>query len=377
MQLRSNKFREIKGLLRRPQTLRPVFHLDVDVEEYNKQFNKFRLYNSYTFSQYDINKKINFKDPNYFKDLNNFNKNSLDFDKLHLIEVYKKLKASEVYDESICKIGLLTIFPEDYIGFYFPKIMLKEVNSDRNPVELRDMYFYLTSQGGFRGFRTTFDINNPRFTHPHLSQNFSTFCLGQSPLNMSLNNLKYNFDNFDENDADIFWINLYNTVSQKTEHGDHYYGLDKLNQGSYISTEEFEDIVFGSEDLLSNMYKYVDISISSTDIKPVFNINALKTDYFQLFSEDTSVKTDIIEPLEKNVSFNNNRIKNKKLTAIYKGTRVFYSDIDGLLNAFIKKHLNTSFINKIYDDYKEKTKQPDNSGEQSVGQNQVFEFQML
>ena len=376
MQLRSNKFNKIMGLLRRPQTLKPVFHLDVDLAEYNKQHIKWKLYSYYSLAHLSINDKINSKDLNYFHHLNNFNKSGLDINQIDIIEKYKKLKASPLYDESICTIGLVTMAPEYYLGFYFPKIMLKEVNTNRKLIELRDMYFYL-SGSSLKAFRTTLDINNPRFIHPHIAENFGTFCLGESPLKMSIDTLRFNFEDYNEDDADIFWINFYNTIFQKTEHGNHHYALDRLGEGNHITETNFENIIFSSKDFLSNVHKYIYVNILDTKIECSLNIEGLKKDYFELLSEDTNVKNDYSEAFQTNVKFNNKLIKHKKYTTIYKNSRIFYSNLDSLLNSFIKNYIPQSFINKVYDDYKEKTKQSNNSGEQSVGQNQVFEFQML
>jgi hypothetical protein len=376
MQLKSNKFKEIKGLLRRPRALKPIFSLDVDVDEYTKQYNKWKLYDYYSGGYSNLNEKINGRDTSFFIDLNNFNKNALDHTQLSLIQKYKKLKASELYDESVCKIGLITVSGNYYLGFYFPKIMLQEVNTGRNPIELRDMYFYIDSSF-LKGFRTTVDINNPKFIHPHLSSDFSSFCMGASPLSMSLTNLHYDHDTFDENDADIFWVNFYRTVSQKTEHGDHYYALDKLNKGKNLSKSEFQSIIFNNEELLNNIHKYISISVLKNEVKLNLNSSDLKKDYFHLFSEDTTVKEDRLENLSSHVMFDCRHIKHKKYTTIYKNSRVLYTDIDDWLQYFMNIYAKEDLINKIYDDYKKKSKESNNSGEQSVGENQVFQFQVL
>jgi hypothetical protein len=376
MQLKSNKFREIKGLLRRPQSLKPKFNLDIDVKEYCKQYIKYKLYSYYSIANLNVNEKINNKGLHYYGTLNNFNKSPININQLQIIDRYKKLKASELYDESICKIGLVTIGGNYYLGFYFPTIMLQEVNTGRNPIELKDMYFYVDTYS-LKGFRSTLDINNPRFVHPHLSRDFAPFCLGSSALGMSLNNLYYNFDAFDENDADIFWINLYRTVTQKTEVGDHYYALDSLNKGGSLTESAFEDIIFSDKDFLTNVHKYISVFMLKNEIKMVLNVEDLKKDYFHLFSEDVNLKKDYLEDFTEPIWFDNRFIKSKKYTTIYKGSRIFYNNIDTLLGYFMFKYGKEELINKVYDDYKEKLKESNNSGEQSVGENQVFEFQML
>jgi len=376
MRLKSNKFKEIKGFLRRPRSLKPIFSLDVDVDEYTKQYNKWKIYEYYSLSFTNLNDKINGRGTNFFTNLSNFNKNSLDHTQLSLIQKYRKLKASELYDESVCKIGLVTVSGNYYLGFHFPKIMLQEVNTGRNPIELRDIYFYVDTSY-LRGFRTTVDINNPKFIHPHVSGDFNTFCMGSSPLSMSLNTLHYDHDTFDENDADIFWVNFYRTVSQKTEHGDHYYALDNLNKGKSLSQVEFEYIIFNNEELLNNIHKYISISVLKTEIKMTINKSELKKDYFELFSEDTTVKEDRLENLSIPVIFDNKHIKYKKHTIIYKNPRVLYVNIDDWLEYFMNNYAKEELINKVYDDYKKKSKESNNSGEQSVGENQVFQFQVL
>lgn len=376
MQLKSNKFREIKGLLRRPQSLKPKFNLDIDVKEYCKQYIKYKLYSYYSIANLNVNEKINNKGLHYYSALNNFNKSPINVNQLQIIDRYKKLKASELYDGSICKIGLVTIGGNYYLGFYFPTIMLQEVNTGRNPIELKDMYFYVDTYS-LKGFRSTLDINNPRFVHPHLSRDFAPFCLGSSALGMSLNNLYYNFDAFDENDADIFWINLYRTVTQKTEIGDHYYALDSLNKGGSLTESAFDDIIFSNKDFLTNVHKYISVFMLKNEIKMVLNVEDLKKDYFHLFSEDVNLKKDYLEDFTEPIWFDNRFIKSKKYTTIYKGSRIFYNNIDTLLGYFMFKYSKEEFINKVYDDYKEKLKESNNSGEQSVGENQVFEFQML
>jgi len=368
---------EIKGFLRRPQTLLPKFSLDIDVEEYIRQCRKYQYYRDYY--NYHSSVGINSRDNDTFYDIYlryRKDKDVVDTDKFKVIKSYQKLKNSEMYDESICKMGLVETGGEYYLGIYFPKLFLSVVNSDREPIELRDCYFYLVRSSLYL-FRTTLDITNRDFIHPHVNQNFGSYCIGESPLKMSLNTLHYNPEDFTENDADIFWVNFYRTITQKTEHGDHYYALDKLSRAVDADWNKFQDIVYNNEDFLSNVSNYINISTTPEEISVTLNKDALKKDYFQLFSYESSSLPDVVEKMDKYVKFNDVKIENKKFTAIYKKSRKMYQNIDSLLEMFLKEIAPTSFINNVYDDYKEKSKQSNNSGEQSTGQNQVLEFQVL
>lgn len=382
MQLRSKKAMEIKGFLRRPQTLLPKFSLDIDVEEYIRQCRKHKYYRdiSYNFLGTNISNTIEYhrQDNTFYHLYLSYQKDKdvVDTDKFKVIKSYQKLKNSEMYDESICKMGLIETNNEYYLGIYFPKLMLNVVNSDREPIELRDCYFYLVRSSLYL-FRTTLDITNRDFVHPHVNSNFGSYCLGESPLKISLNTLHYSPDDFTETDADIFWVNFYRTITQKTEIGDHYYALDKLSRAVDADWNTFQDIIYNSEDFLSNVSNYINISTTPEEISVTLNKDALKKDYFQLFSYESSSLPDVVEKMDKHVKFNDVKIQNKKFTAIYKKSRKMYQNIDSLLEMFLKEITPTSFINNVYDDYKEKLKQSNNSGEQSTGQNQVLEFQVL
>jgi len=382
MQLRSKKAMEIKGFLRRPQTLQPKFSLDVDVKEYIRQCRKYQYYKHITYNHLGTNISNTIE---YHRADNTFynlylayqkDKYVVDTDKFKVISSYQKLKNSEMYDESICKMGLVETNDEYYLGIHFPKLMLNVINSDKEPIELRDCYFYLVKSSLYL-FRTTLDITNRDFIHPHVNGNFGSYCLGSSPLKMSLDNLHYNPDTFNETDADIFWVNFYRTITQKTEMGDHYYALDKLSRAIDTDWNTFQDLIYKDEDFLSNVHKYIIISTSPEEISVTIDKDALKKDYYQLFSYESSSLPEVVEKMGKHVKFNDVKIQNKKFTAIYKKSRKMYQNIDSLLEMFLKEIAPTSLINNTYDDYKEKFKQPDNSGEQSTGQNQVLEFQVL
>lgn len=382
MQLRSKKAMEIKGFLRRPRTLQPKFSLDIDIEEYIRQCRKYQYYKdiNYNFLGSNISNTIEYhRADNTFYNLYltyQNDKNVVDIDKFKVIKSYQKLKNSEMYDESICKMGLVETDGEYFLGMHFPKLVLSVVNSNREPIELRDCYFYLVRSYLYL-FRTTLDITNRDFVHPHVNQNFGSYCLGESPLKMSLNTLHYNPEDFTETDADIFWVNFYRTITQKTEHGDHYYALDKLSRAIDIEWIKFQDLIYNNEDFLSNVHKYINISTAPEEISVTLDKDSLKKDYFQLFSYESSSLPDVVENMGKNVKFNDVKLNTKRFTSIYKKSRKMYQNIDSLLEMFIKEIAPTSLINNVYDDYKEKSKQPDNSGEQSTGQNQVFEFQVL
>jgi hypothetical protein len=381
MQLRSKKAMEIRGFLRRPQTLLPEFTLETDVEEYKKSLRKYIFYvevsNSIDYNNNILN-RINSKNEDLYLHVFNSVKNtSLDSSQLAILKKYNVLKNSEMYDESICKMGLLQLDGNYYLSIYFPIINIKVVNSDQE-VEIRDIYFYLKNSYLY-AFRTTLDIINPDFIHPHISANFNSFCLGSSPLKVSLDTLHYNPNDFTEVDADIFWVNLYRTVTQKTELGDHYYALSKLENSMEIDWSSFLDIVYNDDDFVNNILSYSHTSFMEEEIKITLDLHAIKNDYFHLFSYETSKIKDTTKKLEgaRNVSFNKRKMNKINLTSIYKRPRALYKNIDSLLNMLLQEIAPTSLINKTYDDYKESLKQSNNSGEQSTGQNQVFEFQML
>ena len=382
MQLRSKKAMEIKGFLRRPRTLQPKFSLDIDIEEYIRQCRKYQYYKdiNYNFLGSNISNTIE-----YYRADNTFynlylayqkDKHVVDTDKFKVIKSYQKLKNSEMYDESICKMGLFEKDHSYYLGIYFPKLVLSVVNSNREPIELRDIYFYLVNSSLYV-YRSTLDIVNQDFIHPHVSSNFGSYCLGESPLKISLNTLHYNPEDFTENDADIFWVNLYRTITQKTEHGDHYYALDKLGRAADLNWVDFQKLIFNDEDFTNNFNKYISISTLPEEIKINIDKDAIKKDFFKLFSYESSAIPDEVRKSNVFAKFNDKPLDTIRYTSIYKNSRKMYKNIDSLLEMFLKEIAPTSLINNTYDDYKEKFKQPDNSGEQSTGQNQVLEFQVL
>ena len=148
-------------------------------------------------------------------------------------------------------------------------------------------------------------------------------------------------------------------------------------KGHKLDWPDFLDKIYNDEEFLSNVHKYINISTTPEEISVTLDKDALKKDYFQLFSYESSSLPDVVENMGSNVKFNDVKIENKRFTSIYKKSRKMYNNIDSLLDNFIKEIAPTSLINNVYDDYKEKLKQSNNSGEQSTGQNQVFEFQML
>jgi len=379
---RSKKHAEIMGFLRRPQLLQPKFTLDTDLEEYKNSIKKHKLYECVAqYYIYDgIIKEIhNSRHTNFFLDIYNAVKHSGYTNSTHvkILKMYNILKKSEMYDESVCKMGLVSVNSyEQYLGIHFPVIFLQEVNSNREPIEIRDIYFYITNSS-LHVFRTTLDVVNKDFIHPHVSGNFGSFCTGDSPLKMSLNNLNYNIDAITQDDADIFWVNLYRTITQKTEIGDHYYALSRLDQGVTLAYTEFLDKVYNDDEFLTKVTNYISVTMSNEVIEVSFDKNALKKDFFQLLSTESSEQRKQEDPLERNVTFNNIALKKKKYIPLYKRPRTMIKNIDSLLDQFLMDCVPTSFINNTYDDYKKTTEESNNSGEQSTGQNQVFEFQML
>jgi len=379
---RSKRHAEIMGFLRRPQLLQPRFSLDTDLQEYKKSIKRHNLYQylSQYYAHGGIIKEIySNRHGNFFLDIYNSVKHSSYTNNSHvrILKMYNILKQSEMYDESICKIGLVTInVHEQYLCIHFPVIFLQEVNSNREPIELRDLYFYI-SNSSLYVFRTTLDIINKDFIHPHVNSNFGSFCTGDSPIKMSLNNLHYNIDSITKDDADIFWVNLYRTITQKTEHGDHYYALSKLNQGVNFSYTEFLDKVYNNDEFLDKVINYISVTMSNEAIEVSFDKDALKKDFFELLSTESSEQAKEEAPLERSAMFNNIALKKKKFIPLYKRPRTMIKNIDSLLDQFLMDCVPTSFINNTYDDYKKTTEESNNSGEQSTGQNQVFEFQML
>ena len=373
---------EIKGFLRRPQTLQPKFNLDINVKEYIKQYRKYLYYRDYFFTRGHTNIIDNIYYNNNLHSYSYlFQKYEFPYDvvnptKFDIIGIYNKLKNSEMYDTSICKMCALEINEKYYLAIHFPKLFLSVVNSNEEPIEIRDIYFYLNTDK-LSAFRTTLDVTNPKFIHPHISGNFGSYCLGSSPLVMSLNILFYNLDSFTEDDADIFWVNFYRTITQKTEIGDHYYALSKLDESKDLEWDNFIKLIYNNEEFMSSLPQYVNIINLSEEILINVNTDAIIKDFFTLLSYDHNSLPNKKENLESIVKIDDVTIKTKKLTSIYKKSRKVYNNIEYLLNLFVKKLCPTSVINTIYDDYKEKFKQSNNSGEQSVGQNQVFEFQML
>lgn len=385
MQLRSKKAEEIKGFLRRPQTLQPKFNLDTNVEEYIKKYRKYKYYTELYWSfyaspnQYSINQDIQSRVPNRYLTLLDTYKNSnnvVDNNKFKIVNIYNKLKNSEMYDESVCKMHVVEIAKKYYLGIHFPKLFLSVVNSDSKPVELRDIYFYL-KDSNLGVFRTTLDVNNPKFVHPHVNANFGNYCLGNSPLSTSLINLNYHLDTFNEDDVDIFWVNFYRTITQKTEHGDHYYALSRLNEALDITWEDFLNKVMNNEEFINSFSKYLSVHTFTEEILLVIDKSSIKKDFFELFSYESSSIPDKKDILECAVKIDDVLIKNKKFTSIYKNPRKLYNNVNTLLDDLLKAICPNSIIDKTYDDYKEEIKQSNNSGEQSVRQDQVFEFQML
>ena len=373
---------EIKGFLRRPQTLQPKFSLDVDVKEYIKQCRKYQYYNYIANNHTGTNILDSI---NYYKAENTFynmylaykhDNNVVDPVKFKVIDTYNKLKNSDMYDESICKMGLVEIQGQYYLGIYFSKLLLSVVNSDREAIELRDIYFYLNG-ANLHVFRTTVDVSNTDFIHPHVSGNFGSYCLGTSPFRMSLDTLTYSPDNFSDVDADIFWVNLYRTITQKTELGDHYYALDKLGRGIALEWSDFLSNVYSHEEFMTDFHKYITVSLQQEEILVSLDYDTIMKDYFHLFSYESNNVPEYTTKLERVVRFNDVLIDKKKHTPIYKKPRTMYNNINSLLSMLIRECAPTSLINKVFDDYKEKSKQSNNIGEQSTGQNQVFEFQML
>lgn len=377
MPLRSKKVKEIQGFLRRPLTLKPKLRIDIDVEKYIKEYRKYLYYENFYYNIKDLaltdrNKDTYLNFYNIYKDDNSV----AHYSKFEPIKLYNKLKNSEMYDTSICKMVILEVENRHHLSIYFPRLFLSVVNENSDPIEIKDIYFYIKNSSLY-AFRTTLDVSNPKFIHPHINGNFGSYCLGSSPLKMSLDNLHYQIDTFNEDDADIFWINFYRTITQKTEHGDHYYALNRLSRGMGLDWGDFLPLVFSNEEFINSFKNYINIALLDEEVLVGMDVDNIKKDFFTLFSYETNPNVSNKETLEKYVRVDDIPIKNKNLITIYKHPRKIYDNIDSLLYMFIKHICPTEVINSTYDDYKEKLNESNNSGGQSVEQNQIFEFQML
>ena len=90
---------EIKGFLRRPQTLQPKFSLDVDVKEYIRQCRRYKYYNDIAngYANYYLGTNKYFALYESYKN----DRSVVDYAKFKIIDTYNKLKNSDMYDESI------------------------------------------------------------------------------------------------------------------------------------------------------------------------------------------------------------------------------------------------------------------------------------
>ncbi|NBP03719.1 MAG: hypothetical protein EBU90_27200, partial [Proteobacteria bacterium] len=197
------------------------------------------------------------------------------------------------------------------------------------------------------------------------------------------------FKNLFDKNINIFELGIGTTNPNITSHmdltcksGASLRAWSEIFPNANIYGADIDKIILFNEDRIKTYYcderdlNSIKSMWENIDVK--FDKDAMKKDFFNLFSTE-SIKNDNKEeePLEISVKFNNIVLKKKKYIPLYKRPRTMIKNIDNLLDQFLVDCIPTSFVNKVYDDYKEKLKQSNNSGEQSVGENQVFEFQVL
>lgn len=372
---------EMVRFLKRPHLLDNFKGFNFDsIEEYNEILRKFHTYKLYSpeCNNKNLHKRISTRGLNYFYDLSlrAFNQVAFNNSLRTIISKGLFLKKSEMYDDSFCTLGIIEVAGSPYLSIYIPKFYLHVANKDTPPIEIRDSYFYIVGSSLYL-FRKTLDTINTEFIHPHVSNNYGSFCLGQSPLTMSLLVLSET-SSLNETDADIFWVNFYRTITQKTEKGDHHYNLDKLSTGPPTSMSVLKKALFRNKAFVENLESYLLFNISEDRVGIELNIESIKRDFYEECTVDNSnVYIHPPVPVSRSVSFNGTPIKKIKYVNMYTKSRVYYNNIDNLLMGIGIEIFERNKVNTIYDDNKEKFKQPDNSGEQSVGQNQVLEFQVL
>lgn len=392
MLLRSKKHWEIKRRLQRPSLLLPTVRDEdidekFDVGEYLRKLRTKSLYETYaayTDASRDIvyNIGVN-KHVDVIKDIlrttDNLYKQKLTgtgeiMKKIRAYRLYKSLISSEMYDTDFCKVALMEIDSKLYCGIHIPEMRLSQVNSTNTDIIIKDLYVYINGSSLY-GFRTTLDNRNYNFIHPHISQNFSSFCLGESPLKVSMNLLAY--ENYTEDDVDIFWVNLYRTITQKTEEGNHFYDLDNLRGGINITGNDFSNILKKNPDVLDNMISHLSIDCSKEKLKVNFRAVDFINENKQYFSyEDRGGSQRNSHDLAYRVKFDGEEIKKVKYENLYTG-RKLYSGIEGLIDNYIKTNFSKKIIDEFYDDYKKNLEVSNNFGAESTKQDQVLQFQVL
>lgn len=389
---RLKRFWDIKRGLEKPSLFLPhsgkvLRYEEIDSEEFSNNVRKFAFYTAY--SEYttgiSIHENINLRGDSIFKYISINGKRKLtngtvsNIRTLKNINIYKNLLKSEMYDKSICQVGTLNLNNRDFPAIYFPVIYLSQVNSTNQNIKILDLYLYITSSG-INAFRTTLDYNNKGFIHPHISDNFGSFCLGSSPLRMSLDVLN-NAEDVTEDDVDIFWVNLYRTITQKTEAGAHYFDLEKLNGQLLQSYANFEETIFKNPQVFNSLLENLSIYASRERIDVLLNRANFIEENAAFFSENTNIKNvEVKNTFQFNglpVYFNGEEIEHIYLKTIYASKVKLYSNLDDNINRFLLSYFKKENLDTFYDDYKKKLRDSDNIGAISTGENQVLQFQML
>ena len=214
---RLKRFWDIKRGLNRPSSFLPKREVGVDYDEYMsalKKYTTYGIYSNWAFSSVgNIHHEISCRNPDRIWEMHKESRRVLATNNTDVYRFAKVLRfskflvQSDMYDESVCKAGVIKLGNQEYFGIHFPHINLSQVNSTNANIPILDLYVYITPSG-ISGFRTTLDYNNSSLIHPHLGSQFGSFCLGESPLRMSLDVLNSG-EEITETDADIFWVNLY------------------------------------------------------------------------------------------------------------------------------------------------------------------------
>jgi hypothetical protein len=197
---------------------------------------------------------------------------------------------------------------------------------------------------------------------------------------MSLNVLN-NAEDVTEDDVDIFWVNLYRTITQKTEAGDHYFNLEKLNGELLQNYDNFEETIFKNPQVFNSLLENLSIYPSKERIDVLLNRANFIKENAAFFSENTKINNNEVKnTFQFNglpVYFNGEKIEHVYLKTIYTSKVKLYSNLDDNINRFLLRYFNKENLDAFYDDYKKKLRDSDIFGAISTGENQVLQFQML
>ena len=387
---RLKRFWDIKRGLNRPSSFLPKREVGVDYDEYMSALKKYTTYGTYTnwaFSPNaeDIHREINSRSSDriweIYKEskrvLVNSNTDIYRFAKL--LRFSKFLVQSDMYDESVCKAGVIKLGDKEYFGIHFPQINLSQINSTNTNIPILDLYVYITPSG-INGFRTTLDYNNSSLIHPHLGSQFGNFCLGESPLRMSLDVLNSG-EEITETDADIFWVNLYRTLFQKTQNGQHYYELANINGTVTQQYSDFKKTMFTKPKVLESFLRNTMIAVSKEKLEVTVMENIFIEENREFFTTKSAInkgtkKTELQHNGSK-VFFNEERLAEVTHKVIYADATKLYSNIKENIDRFKNEYFTKNTVDKFYDDYKKTIKVSNNNGADGTRENQVLQFQVL